>query len=359
MGRLKRWAVLFLAAAVAAASLAGCGQNPPTESVAESTDGRSIQIGLTFDTFVIERWLRDRDVFVATANKMDADVNVQNANGDADEQVRQIEYFIKKGVDAIVIIATDGDRLVDVVRQAKEAGIKVIAYDRLIRNADVDFYISFDNEQVGVLMAQALISAIPQGGDILEIDGPTTDNNVSLVDKGFLKTLSGSGLNVVGQYNCVAWLAEHAFTFTTEGLASHPDVKGIMCGNDDLAGQAFSVLSEKRLAGSVALTGQDADLAACQRIVEGTQTMTVYKPVDSLAEEAAKVAVSLCRKGTGSSADSITDKASTMNDGTYDVPYIGLEPVAVTKSNMDATIIADNFHTSGEVYFNSGKQESG
>jgi D-xylose transport system substrate-binding protein len=352
--RKTRLTALILAAVLTVSMTAGCSQPPVTESVTTSTNQRSIQIGLTFDTFVIERWLRDRDVFVATANKLDADVNVQNANGDAAEQIKQIEYFIKKGVDAIVIIATDGDQLVNAVSEAKAAGIKVIAYDRLIRNANVDFYISFDNEQVGVLMAQALIEAIPDGGDILEIDGPTTDNNVSLVDKGFAKTLKGSSLRVVQQYNCDAWLAEHAFTFATDGLQKYPDIKGIMCGNDDLAGQAFSVLSEKRLAGSVALTGQDADLAACQRIVEGTQTMTVYKPVDELAEKAAEVAVELC-KGDSSGTDSAVQEASVMDDGTYKVPYIGLEPTAVTKANMDATIIADNFHTSDEVYVNTKK----
>ena len=353
MRKMKRTAAFLMVLIFIVSTAAGCRQTAETESVTASATARPIQIGLTFDTFVIERWLRDRDVFVATANKLNADVNVQNANGDADEQIRQIEYFIKKKVDVIVIIATEGDRLVDVVKEARDAGIKVIAYDRLIRNADVDFYISFDNEQVGVLMAQALIAAMPDGGQVLEIDGPTTDNNVSLVDKGFLKTLRGTGITVAAQYNCDAWLAEHAFTFATEGLGAFPDVKGIMCGNDDLAGQAFSVLSEKRLAGTVALTGQDADLAACQRIVEGTQTMTVYKPVDTLAEEAARVAVALADNTVSTASDALISQASTMNDGTYEVPYIGLEPIAVTRSNMDATIIADNFHTKDEVYVNT------
>ncbi|HUM84390.1 MAG TPA: substrate-binding domain-containing protein [Lachnospiraceae bacterium] len=355
---MKRFSALLLAFIICLGMLAGCGQQAVNDSTdTASAPKKNLQIGFTFDTFVIERWLRDRDVFVATAARLGADVNVQTANGDAQEQINQIEYFIKKKVDVIVIIATEGDKLKDVVKKAKDAGIKVIAYDRLILNCNVDFYISFDNEKVGALMADALKSAMPDGGNILEIDGPTTDNNVTLVDKGFLRELKGTDINIVKKYNCDAWLAEHAFTYATEGLKAYPDIKGIMCGNDDLAGQVFSVLSENRRAGDVTLVGQDADLAACQRIVEGTQLMTVYKPVDSLASKAAEAAVALC-KDSSDSENSILKEASTINDGTYDVPYIGLDPIAVTKENMDATIIADNFHTRDEVYLNTKKMTS-
>ena len=151
------------------------------ETASAGKEEHKIQIGLTVDSFVIERWIRDRDVFVATARELGADVNVQDAGADAEEQISQIEYFISKQVDVIVVIARDCGVLSDVVQKAQNAGIPVISYDRMINNANTDFYISFDNRKVGEIMAQALIDAIPQGGDIFMIQGSSSDNNVKML----------------------------------------------------------------------------------------------------------------------------------------------------------------------------------
>ena len=205
----------------------------------------------------------------------------------------QIEYFIKKQVDVIVVVAGDCEALSDVMIKAREAGIKTVSYDRLIMNAGCDLYISFDNTEVGRLMAESMLENIPDGGDIFLIQGPLTDNNVSLIREGIDETLAGSNLNVVYEANCPGWIAENAYTYTKEGLKLDRNVKGIICGNDDLASQAFRALSEERLAGKVCVTGQDGDLAACQRIVEETQEMTAFKSVEQEASLAAKCAVLL------------------------------------------------------------------
>ena len=149
---------LFAAALTAAMVLSGgCsgggGAAPEQQGGEDSAERKKIEIGMSFDSFVIERWLRDRDVFVSTAQRLGAEVNVQNANGEVEEQISQIEYLIDKGMDVIVIIAIDGDALTDVVSKARAQGIRVICYDRLIRNVGSDLYISFDNEMVGTLMA--------------------------------------------------------------------------------------------------------------------------------------------------------------------------------------------------------------
>ncbi|MFU0826074.1 MAG: hypothetical protein ACFWTJ_00750 [Lachnoclostridium sp.] len=144
---------------------AGCTQKNLKENKDIKKDN-TLQIGFSFDSFVIERWLRDRDAFVLTAKDLGADVNVQVAGGDVETQISQIQYFIKKKMDVIVIVATDAEALTDVVKEAKEAGIKVVCYDRLIKNAGADLYISFDNEEVGRAMAKALMNSIPEGGDI-------------------------------------------------------------------------------------------------------------------------------------------------------------------------------------------------
>ena len=343
MKKEKKMIGLFLLLGICAA-LTGCGSQEKKEEPAPQED--KVKIGLCFDTFVLERWIRDRDVFETTAKIQGAEVNVQNANGDVEEQISQIEYFIKKQVDVIVVVAGDCEALSDVMIKAREAGIKTVSYDRLIMNAGCDLYISFDNTEVGRLMAESMLENIPDGGDIFLIQGPLTDNNVSLIREGIDETLAGSNLNVVYEANCPGWIAENAYTYTKEGLKLDRNVKGIICGNDDLASQAFRALSEERLAGKVCVTGQDGDLAACQRIVEETQEMTAFKSVEQEASLAAKCAVLL---GLGEEIEEVQD---TAYDGTYNVPYLELQPIAVTKENMDEVIIKGGFHAKEDVYLN-------
>lgn len=324
----------------------GCGQKKTAEEVPVPKEEK-MQIGLSFDSFVIERWTRDRDMFVSTAQGLGAEVNVQVAGGEVKEQISQIEYFIKKKMDAIVIIAIDGDALADVVQKAKDAGIKIICYDRLIQNVDPDLYISFDNEMVGELMGQALIDACPGGGNIFMINGSPSDHNVAQVDQGFMRVIQDSELEVVYTNFCDNWLAELAFDQVNEGLGQTRNIVGIMCGNDDLASQAIRALSENRMAGKVAVAAQDAELSACQRIVEGTQTMTVYKPVEELAKKAAELSVALIKDELPPE-----DLDYTLYDNEKPVPGYYIDPVAVTADNMDEVIIGSGFHQAEDVYLN-------
>ena len=337
-----------------ALSISGCAGRK-TEQTAEAaadtqTEGEKdkIQIGLTVDSFVIERWIRDRNVFVATARELGAEVNVQDAGADAQEQISQIDYFIKKHMDVIVIIARDCGALSDAVERAHSTGIRVISYDRMVNDADTDMYISFDNRKVGEIMAQSMIEAIPKGGKIFMIQGSATDNNVDMVKEGFEAALKGSDLQVVYEANCEGWTAELAVDYVEEALEKYPDVKGIMCGNDDIASQVIQVLAENQLAGQVIVVGQDGDLAACQRIVEGTQYMTAFKSIEDLARQAARYAVAMAEEGKVPS-----DVTDTMSDGSYEVPAKVLEPVAVTRDNIDEVIIDGGFHRRDEVYLNT------
>lgn len=330
--------------------LSGC----KTQEAAESTDtavsggetADEVKIGMSCDSFVIERWIRDRDVFVSTAKRLGASVNVQNANGDVEEQISQIEYLIGKDIDVLVVIPADCIALSGVMKKAKEAGIKTISYDRLVQNADSDLYMSFDNTAVGTLMAQALKNSIPEGGDIFMIQGPDEDNNVKLVRSGFDAEIKDSNLNVVYKASCAGWMAEEAVEYVREALKEYPDVKGIMYGNDDIATQVIRVLTENRRAGDVKVVGQDGDLAACQRIVEGTQTMTAFKSVELLAKIAAEYAV---RMAKGEELERIYH---SINDGSSEIPFLRLMPIAVTKKNMDEIIIEGGYHSSEDVYLN-------
>lgn len=331
---------------------AGCGT---VESGRENEDGEEekIQIGMSFDSFVIERWQRDRDVFVSVAKELGAEVNVQNANGMAQEQKKQIDYFIQKGMDVIVIIAIDPDSLQDSVKKAKDAGIKVVSYDRLIDNADVDLYISFDNEMVGDMMARALVKEGIAGGNVVMIGGSPTDNNVPMVEGAFKKVMAENDVTILDSVHADNWRAEAAAAYIYENTAKVAQTDAIMCGNDDLATQAVRALAERRQAGNILVVGQDADLAACQRIVEGTQVMTVYKPVERLATRAAEEAVALAR------GEEITgDDVTVIESGEYRIPYIGLEPISVNRDNIDEVIIGSGFHLKEDVYLNVPEQMS-
>lgn len=163
---------ILLTALFSVLAVSGCAKTEDAAAGSVEQEEQEVQIGLSFESFVIERWMRERDVFVSAAKELGAEVNVQNANGDVEEQISQIEYFIKKQVDVIVVVAGDCEALSDVMIKAREAGIKTVSYDRLIMNAGCDLYISFDNTEVGRLMAESMLENIPDGGDIFLIQGP-------------------------------------------------------------------------------------------------------------------------------------------------------------------------------------------
>ena len=331
-----------------------CNLSHTTQDAKVPEQKKQYQIGLSFDSFVIERWLRDRDAFVSTANKLGAEVNVQNANGDLQEQISQIEYFIKKKMDVIVVIAVDCKGLNSVIEKARRSGIKIVSYDRLIKGVDTDLYISFDNEKVGQEMAQAMATALPQGGNIASIMGPESDNNVLQIKDGFENVLKQTNVTIKYTANCDKWDADEAPKYTEEAISEVPDLCGIVCGNDDIATQVSKTLAEHRLSGKIIIVGQDADLLACQRIVEGTQTMTVFKQVENMESIAADFSVELA-KGEDITNKGVTEgyfATETIDNDKSQIPYYSLDPIVVTKDNLDSVIIDSGFHDRSEVYLN-------
>ncbi len=341
MNTARKACIVFAGILLTMTILLGCGKEPAAQEEAEEPG--KIRIGMSFDSFVVERWQRDRDVFVSTASDLGAEVNVQNANGDAAEQVNQIRRFIEQGVDAIVVVPIDPAPLRDVVSEAKEAGIPVISYDRLILDTPTDLYISFDNEKVGELMGKAMSKALKKGDQVLMICGPKTDGNVSLVQDGFVFEMTKSGISILDTTYIDDWNAALVEPYINEHMDLVRQADGIMCGNDSLAGEVIRILSEHRLAGKIRVVGQDAELEACQRIIEGTQLMTVYKPVELLAKHAAEIAVKMA---TGEE----TEEFMKVINVHYAVPYLYLDPLAVTRENMDATVIDSGFHRREDVY---------
>lgn len=306
-------------------------------------------IGFSIDTFVIERWRRDCDIFIATANNLGADVIVQTAGNSAENQNRQIRYLIDKGVDVLVIVPKEADSLTDTLKIAKTRGIPVISYDRLIRNADISLYITIDSQRMGELMAESLVSRVPSGNYVC-IYGPKEDNNMLMATKGVHAVLSRySGIRLLSEYYTDNWNFDLAYHKMSELLDSGIRPDAVICGNDAVAESVLHALAEYRI-NNVAVSGQDADIAACQRIVEGTQLMTVYKPITVLAKQAAENAYAFAAYRTSFPEHEGKILSDRMNNGLLDVPVIRLDPVTVTKQNMDKIIIDSGFHTREEVY---------
>ncbi|ALB56662.1 D-xylose ABC transporter substrate-binding protein [Cronobacter universalis] len=302
---------------------------------------KDVKIGMAIDDLRLERWQKDRDIFVSKAESLGAKVFVQSANGNEETQMSQIENMINRGVDVLVIIPYNGQVLSNVVAEAKREGIKVLAYDRMINNADIDFYISFDNEKVGEIQAQSLVDKVPQGNYFL-MGGSPVDNNARLFRDGQMKVLKpfiDSGkIKVVGDQWVDGWLPENALKIMENALtANNNKIDAVVASNDATAGGAIQALSAQGLAGKVAISGQDADLAGIKRIIAGTQTMTVYKPITQLANTAAEVAVEL-----GNDKQPKSD--ATLNNGLKEVPSRLLTPIKVDKSNIESTVIKDGFH---------------
>ena len=301
-------------------------------------------IGLSLDTLKEERWQKDRDQFIAKAESLGAKVIVQSANGDDIRQTRDIEALITRGVDVLVVVAHNGSALTRAVKTANEAKVPVIAYDRLIMNCDIALYVTFDNVKVGELQAQYVVDHLPKDrvGRIVRLNGAPTDNNAKLFKEGqdnVLQPLIKAGkVNIIFEDWCADWKPENGKKVTNAALAKFGhDFDALLATTDHLAAGGIQALTEEGLAGKILVTGQDADLSACQRIMRGTQAMTIYKPLKKLADYAGEVAVQIAKGGT-------VPHAHTLDNGFKQVPSVFKDIVVVTKDNMMETVVADGFH---------------
>ncbi len=344
MKRAKKMILLFTAFIIVSAA---CGCDSNMERKGPDEDDKII-LGLVIDGLVIERWQEDRDIFVSKARELGAEVIVRNANEDTERQVEQVYTIIEEGIDVLIIIPYDRDGLSQCIRAAKKKGIKVIAYDRLIKDADIDAYVAFNSVRVGQLMAGVLYEQVPEGNYII-INGSQKDNNSYLFNSGFklaLKEgLDSNQVRIIDEVWADDWREDESYNTVSKAIREGKRIDAVIGGNDRLAEGALKALSENRLADDVYVVGHDAELSACQRIVEGLQLATVYKPIRVLAEGAAELAVNMA-KGVA------IEYEHTIDNGKKQVPFIRYEPTLVTKDNMMDSVIKDQFHTVEEVYRN-------
>lgn len=294
---------------------------------------------------------QDRPLFTAKLMQICSDCQLiySNANQDATQQQSQAEAALTNGANVLVLDAVDGAAAAVIADRAKQANVPVIAYDRLITGTpNVDYYISFDNERVGQLQGTALLQALSgkTNPSVVMINGSPTDNNATLFKQGAHSVLDGK-VNIAKEYDTPDWSPDQAQNEMQQALTALGNkVDGVYAANDGTGGGAIAAMKSAGVTPWPPVTGQDAELAAIQRILTGDQYMTVYKAIKPEAEDAAVLAFDLA---TGASIPSTATNGATTSNQAAQVPSILLTPVSVTKDNVKSTVVADGFWSRDDI----------
>lgn len=299
-----------------------------------------IKIGISLENVKGERWQTDLDQFQLRAHQLGAQIITRSADGDDDLQFAQVKDLLKTGINVLVLLPHDTAKAGRIVEAAHEKHVPVISYDRLIPNAGVDLYIGFDLFSVGLLQAQCLTEHAPKGNYIL-LGGSPLDPNSKVVRAGQMKVLQPlidrGDIKIVADIWVPEWSPTQAYVLVAQALHDlKVPLTAILASNDGTAGGAIQALEDNNLSGKVLVTGQDADLAAVVRLFDGTQLMTVYKPLVGEARTATEAAVTLATHGNVETSTSVPNGAETTK-------AILLTPILVTQQNAKDTVLKDRF----------------
>jgi D-xylose transport system substrate-binding protein len=332
-----------------------CVKGPESNSggARGAKSGGPVRIGFSMDTLKEERWQRDKSFVEQRCKEVGAQCEVLVADGSDATQINQAESFLTKGVDVLIVAPHNGQVAASIVEAAHKQNVPVISYDRLIRNADVDLYVSHQVVKIGQMQAQYALDHAPKGNYVL-IGGSQTDNNALLLTQGQKQVLQPAidkgQIKIVTEQYAREWLASEALRIMEDALTkNNNDIQAVVASNDGTAGGAISAIPPQ-LAGKILVTGQDASLDAVQRIVQGSQTMTIYKPIQPLAFAAVDSAIKLAKGEKVDTKDKI-------NNGKIDVPALLFEPMVLDKSNVMQTVIKDGYHKLEDVYKNVPKDQ--
>lgn len=310
-------------------------------------NSRQGPIGVSLPNEVQNRWAIDGRYMEMQADMLGVPLKVTIAENNANRQNEQIDEMIDQGVQVLIIAPINSKSLAPVLDRAKKAGIKIIAYDRLILDADIDAYITYSSLRVGQIQGRYLIEKAPRGNYII-LFGDPADNNSSLLREGAMEYIRPRVLqryiNIVKEAPVIDWNPLNAYNIVKNALVeNNNNVVAILSPNDSIANEVIRALEEQGLAGKVLVTGQDGELQAARRIVNGTQSMTVFKDSRELGKEAVDLAVKL------SKGDPV-DASTTVNNGRKDVPSILLTPVLVDENNLERILIDSGYLDKNQVY---------
>jgi D-xylose transport system substrate-binding protein len=293
------------------------------------------------------RWQKDKSLFVEQIQALGYEVLVRDANLDVELQKKQAKELVDLGVKTLVVVAVNSKECKDIVEYAHEHGVKVIAYDRMILNCNLDYFVGFDSIKIGEEQARYLTKVYPLGHYLI-LGGDKHDQNASLMRMGQYNILQPfidrGDIKIVADVNTKDWKAENAFEIVDNILLGGARVNAVIAANDKLSTGAIKAIKKHKLKHDIIVSGQDADLNACRRIVKGEQTMSIYKPIQNIAYTSALIADKITR---GEKLQSFT----TLNNGKKLVPSTIIDGVFVlTKSNMDMTVVFDKFHSREDIY---------
>lgn len=300
----------------------------------------AVKIGFLMDSLKVERWQTDLDRFQTRARQLGAEVLVETAEGDDELQFQQAQKLIGAGVKALVLVPHDTEKATRIAQLAKEQKLPLLCYERLVRDPNISLFVGVDAATIGAQQASFLAQHAGKGNFVL-IGGSQSDSNALVLHEAQMKVLgplvSRGEIRIVSDTWSKDWDPTEAYAHMSAAIAATKgEIKAVVASNDGTAGGAIQALEEHHLAGKVMVSGQDADLAAIIRILDGTQSMTVYKPLGSQANLAAEAAVKLAK------GEAVKTTAS-MSVGGKAVPAILLMPITVTKENVKQTVIKDGF----------------
>ena len=317
----------FLAAVIAAAGF----------SSAALAEG--LTIGVSWSNFQEERWKTDEAAIKAALEAAGATYVSADAQSSSAKQLSDIEALMAQGVDALIILGQDTAAVVPAIQAAADAGIPVVAYDRLIEDPRA-FYLTFDNVEVGRLQAAAVFAAAPKGNYVM-IKGSPTDPNADFLRGGQQEVLQAAidagDIKIVGEAYTEGWLPANAQKNVEQILTENANaVDAVVASNDGTAGGAVAALTAVGLQG-IPVSGQDGDKAALNRIALGTQTVSVWKDARELGKNAAEIAVALAG---GTAPDAIANVVKFTTPGGNEMNSVFLAPVAITKDNLSVVVDA-------------------
>ena len=297
------------------------------------------KIGLLVHSFETPRWQNDQKYFVDAVKQLRAIPIVKVADNDANKQLEQAKELINEGAMVLVVIPVDQLSAAQIVYYAHEKDIKVIAYDRLIVNCRLDYFVSTDNVRVGEIQAQYLAKVRPKGTFAL-LGGPSSDNNSRMIYLGQMNILQPlvelGDIRIGYRQFAKSWTTSEGYRLAIAALDTTANqIDAIICGNDAMALGAIKAVKERGLEGKVAIAGQDADKPNIQQIMKGNQSVTVFKRTKTMASTAAELAVHLAKD------EPVDQHISTIGNGDRLVPSYLVDAVSVNEGNIEMTVVAE------------------
>ncbi|MBN1597899.1 MAG: substrate-binding domain-containing protein [Bacteroidales bacterium] len=298
------------------------------------------KVGFLMDESEEGRWVKDKELFIKNVEELGGEVIWRASERDAQKQIELAKEILEEDVQVLVVVPSDLNAAAEIVKLAHQQQVPVISYDRLIKNCNLDFYLSFDNVHVGELQAKYITSVCPKGKYAI-LGEAVTDNNSFLLRLGQLNVIQPlvekGDIEIIYDQYVNNWSPEEGYRLMKECLKNNGVPNAVIAANDWLAEGALNALQDAKVDPLPYICGQDAEASACQRIIAGTQTMTVYKPIEAIAAKAAELTMQIILE------QKIPKTFLSVNNGNRQVPAILLPAMVVNRETIDLTVVADGY----------------